>query len=391
MVMSISKSPTLNSPELKLLILCAGNFQNEKAFSGSARNLFIALEKRNCVYQKVNIGGNSYAEGRLPTRLFRKVDRFGFEDRFRSNSKLAYTLNSLRAKKTVSKYPDFNACLIYGTYFDLNIQTPLYCYFDATVAQVANAKKWGFAKASNRTLNRIFEDQKKLFHKCSAIFPRSEWAAKSVIEDYDLSREKICVASAGVNFQLEPYPHQSYDRQSILFIGREFELKGGPLILDAFRQTRQKLPHARLVIIGCTPDIKEPGVEIIGSISKDVSGGMDKLLTYYSEASIFCLMSNFEAFGISLVEAMHCGVPCVVPKRYAFPEIIVDNVTGRHIEKPDAYNLSQVFIDLLSDPSRLKKMGDAGQQHVQQNYTWDEAARRIHERIQKDLFKPSKV
>ena len=371
--------------EVRLLILCAGDFKNERAFSGSARNLFNALEKRGCVYHKANVAGNMYAQGGLPTRIFRKLDRFNIENRYRTTSKIAYQINTLRARSTAKKYKQFNACLIYGTDFNPKLSVPTYCYFDATAAQVIAAKKWTYETAWPRTLNRIFGDQKKLFQSCAGVFPRSQWAGQSVLEEYELPQEKICVAGAGVNYQLDALPHQSYDKQTILFIGREFELKGGPLIVEAFRATRKILPKAKLVIIGCNPPIQEPGIEIVGPISKDVEGGLERILTYFSESSIFCLMSSFEAFGIALVEAMHCGVPCVVPKRYAFQEIVVDKVTGRHVLDPNPLELSRVFTELLSDPKRLKEMGVAGKEHVHRNYTWDAAAKCIHERIARDL------
>lgn len=384
--MNLFESSQNKHPEVRLLILCAGNFENEQAFSGSARNLFMALDDLGCVYYKANVAGNAYARGGLPTRLMRKLDFLKLENRYRTTSKIAYMINSLRARRTAKKNSEYNACLIYGTDFNPKLTVPTYCYFDATVAQVAKAKKWTFANASVRTLNRIFNDQKILFNSCTGIFPRSEWAAQSVVNDYSIGRDKITVAGAGVNHRMSPLPHQSYDRHSILFIGRQFELKGGPMILDAFKLARKRLPEAKLVIIGCNPGINEPGVEIVGPISKDIPGGLDLLLKYFSEASIFCLMSSFEAFGIAIVEAMQCGVPCVVPGRYAFPEMVIDSVTGHTISEPDPLKLSVTFIQMLSNPDLLERMGNAGKEHVKQNYTWSMAAKRIHKRIQRDLL-----
>lgn len=386
--MKALKSTKNRYPEVRLLILCTGNFENEQAFSGSARNLFMALDDLGCVYHKANVAGNTYARGGLPTRIMRKIDIFKLENRYRTTSKVAYIINSYRARSTAKKYPDYNACLMYGTDFNPGLTVPTYCYFDATVAQVAKARKWTFAKASKRTLKRIFNDQKNLFNLCTGIFPRSEWAAESVINDYGIDRGKIRVVGAGVNHRMTPLTHQFYDNKSILFIGRQFELKGGPLILEAFRLTRKKLPAAKLVIIGCNPAIDETGVEIIGPISKDAPGGLTLLLKYFNEASIFCLMSSFEAFGIAIVEAMQCGVPCVVPAEYAFPEMVVDGVTGRTISEPDPLKLSEIFIHMLSNPDLLQRMGNAGKEHILQNYSWSIAASRIHERIQRDLEKP---
>lgn len=385
--MRIFESPQNKYPEVRLLILCAGNFENEHAFSGSARNLFMALDDLGCVHHKANVAGNLYVRGGLFTRIMRKLDIYKLEDLYRTTSKVAYMINNYRAQRTAEKYPGFNSCLIYGTDFNPFLNAPTYCYFDATVAQVVKAKKWEFARASDRTLKRIFNDQKNLFDQCTGIFPRSEWAAKSVIDDYNIKKAKISVTGAGVNHRMTPLPHKSYDGQSILFIGREFELKGGPLILEAFRLARKKLPSAQLVIIGCNPGINEEGVEIIGPISKDVPGGLALLMKYFSEASVFCLMSSFEAFGIAVVEAMQCGVPCVVPAKYAFPEIVIDGVTGRTLSEPDPIKLSEIFIEMLSNPGLLEQMGMDGKEHIRLNYSWSMAANRIHGRIKTDLLK----
>jgi|LSQX01.1.fsa_nt_gb glycosyltransferase involved in cell wall biosynthesis len=384
--MSILESHKNNYPEVRLLILCAGNFENEHAFSGSARNLFMALDDLGCVHHKANVAGNLYVRGGLFTRILRKLDIYKLEDLYRTTSKAAYMINSFRAQRTAKKYPGFNSCLIYGTDFNPLLSVPTYCYFDATVAQVVKAKKWEFTRASERSLQRIFNDQKNLFDQCTGIFPRSEWAAKSVIDDYGINCEKINIAGAGVNHRVSPLQHESYARQSILFIGRDFERKGGPLILEAFRLARKQLPSARLVIIGCNPGINETGVEITGPISKDAPGGLALLLKHFSEASLFCIMSNFEPFGIVVLEAMQSSVPCILPNNYAFPEMVIDGVTGSTISEPDPLKLSDAFIQMLSDPALLERMGNAGREHFKKNYSWSTTANRIHNRIQKDLL-----
>ena len=287
--------------------------------------------------------------------------------------------------RSPASIPGFNACLLYGTNYRPALHVPMYCYFDATVAQVAAAAGWEFARFSPQHIAAIQAWQQEVFEGCACIFPRTRWAGQSVAEEYGVPAARILAAGAGANHLAEPKPHAPYDSQRILFIGTEFERKGGPLILDAFRMLKQDFPEATLAIVGCAPAIEEAGVEIIGRIRKDEAGGLDRLLEEYRRASLFCIMSHFEPFGIVIIEAQHSYVPCVVPARFAFTETVVDGQTGRHVAEYDPRLLAQTWAELFADPDRLRVMGQAAHDHVQSTWTWEAAAARIETRILADL------
>jgi len=385
-VKSVNVVSENTDPAVRLLILSAGDPESERAFSGSLRSLCRALERRGIVHHKANVNGytDSFARAPLPIRVLQRVDKRNRIGHYRY-SRLAFLRNSRRGRRAAAAHAGFNACLMYGTTFNPALEVPTYCYFDATAAQVCRAGQWTLGRLPKGKAQAVIDYQKRVFDSCTAIFPRSRWAAASVASDYGVPAGKVCVASAGPNHVVDPLPHKAYDAQTILFIGRDFERKGGPLIVEAFRRLREDLPDARLVIIGCTPPLEEPGIEIVGPVSKDSPGGLQRLLEYYSQASLFCVMSSFEPFGIVIVEAQDAHVPCVVPKRFAFTEMVVDAVTGRHVDKDDPALLARVFVELLPNPARLEAMGKAAHEHVRANYTWDVAAQRIHERIQQDL------
>ena len=372
--------------DVRLLVLCAGDPESERAFSGSARALITALERRGIVHHKANVLGHTdtFKRGSLPIRILRKLDRFGMEEAYRW-SEFSFSRNTDRAHRVAKQHVGFNACLMYGTTFCPELNVPTYCYFDATAAQVRAARAWEFATFPDATANVIIAYQKRVFDQCTAIFPRTEWAAKSVREDYGIPKARVVPAGAGANYLADPLPHGPYDTQTILFVGIDFERKGGPLVVEAFRKIRATMPKARLVLVGCEPHIDEPGIEIVGKITKDAPGGKERLLKLYSEASVFCMMSHFEPFGIVVIEAQNSGVPCVLPDRFAFPEMIRDGETGRLVNKYDANRLAEVLGGLLSSPAKLAKMGQAAHEYVHTHWTWDAAAERIHNRILHDI------
>lgn len=376
---------TLSTP-LKLLTLCAGDPQNERTFSGSARSLFRALEKQGCIHHTANVLGHfdPFKRGTLPIRILRKIDRFNLEENYRW-SKLGCARNTQRAHAAAQQNPGYNACLMYGTNYLPQLNVPTYCYFDTTAAEILRSQAWEFQHFSPLKAQAIIDYQAQVFNHCTTVFPRSQWAAQSCYNDYHLPPEKVCAAGAGFNHQATPPPHAAYDKQVILFIGIDFERKGGPLILEAFRKTQQTYPQAILRIMGCTPAIDEPGVEIIGRIPKDEPGGLDKILQHYSQASIFTIMSHYEPFGIVIPEAAYSAVPCVVPKQYAFTETVQDGITGYHVAEYEPDLLAETFNKMLADPDKLQQMGQAAHQFAKNHWTWDAAATTIHNRILHDL------
>ena len=371
---------------VRLLVLCAGDPEGARPFSGSARSLFQALERQDAVHHKANVYGltDPFAPGPLPLRVARRLDRLALEDAYRWTER-AFARNTRRAERIAAANPGYNACLMYGTNYCPQLDVPTYCYFDATAAQVWAARAWEFAHFSAGKAARIIAYQQRVFDQCACVFPRTRWAAGSCIHDYHLPRERVEAIGAGPNYYAEPLPHGPYDRQSILFVGSEFERKGGPLLLDAFRRVRAELPGATLRIVGCAPEIDEPGVEVLGRIQKDAPGGLDRLLRIYSEASVFCMMSHFEPFGIVVIEAQNCRVPCVLPGRFAFPEMVRDGETGCLIGAYEAGELAHTLTGLLRDPARLEFMGAAGHAFVRSEFTWDTTAARMLARIQRDL------
>lgn len=205
------------------------------------------------------------------------------------------------------------------------------------------------------------------------LFPWSEFTRQSMINDYGVNPDRIIAAGAGANFVSHNIENKRYDTQTALFVGYEFERKGGYVLLEAWDQVRKVLPNAQLNIVGPRdkPDTLMEGVHWIGRVED-----RQQLQQYYDEATVFVMPSIFEPWGHVFTEAMGMGLPCVGSDSCAMPEIIQDGETGLITEVNNAESLAAALITLLGDPAKAEAMGKQAYARMESGNTWDDVVDR---------------
>jgi glycosyltransferase involved in cell wall biosynthesis len=211
-----------------------------------------------------------------------------------------------------------------------------------------------------------------VFERCRRVLTLSEWTRRSVIDDYGIDPDRVVAVGAGSNLA-DPLPHRpDPDRPTVLFVGRDWEQKGGPLLLDAFRIVRARIPAARLVIVGCTPPLgAEPGVEALGPLDHDRLRGL------YAAAGCFALLSPFDAFPNVILEAGAAGLPVVSTDEGSRGEVVVHGVTGLLTPTRDPADVAGALAAVLGDPATAAAMGRAAAERVAERFTWPVVGRRV--------------
>lgn len=200
----------------------------------------------------------------------------------------------------------------------------------------------------------------------------SENVARSLEEDYGVPRGRIAVVGAGANVFPAEAPRCD-DGQTLLFVGKAFERKGGPILLQAFARLARARPKARLLVAGPTapPRGLPAGATWLGPIS------LDEVPALCAQATVLVLPTLQEPFGIALLDAMACGLPCVGTAIEAIPEIVLDGETGLLVPPGDAVALAATLERLLADPVRARAMGARGRARVAARFRWEQVADRL--------------
>ncbi|MFZ2314496.1 MAG: glycosyltransferase family 4 protein [Gammaproteobacteria bacterium] len=173
--------------------------------------------------------------------------------------------------------------------------------------------------------------------RCKLAIFSSDWAARSAIELYGANRDAVKVVPFGAN--IDSYPsyeevcqlinRRSKDKIKLLFLGKEWERKGGDTVLAVARTLHEAGHAVELTIVGCMPPEPSPSyVTCLGFISKHEQEGKEHIRQLLSETHFLFVPSRAEAYGIVFCEANAFGVPCLTTYIGGIGTVVRDNVNG---------------------------------------------------------------
>ena len=156
-----------------------------------------------------------------------------------------------------------------------------------------------------------------------------------------------------------------------------FEAKKGQCyLLNAFSQIADFYPDLHLVLAG-----RDAGV--LNNLSQQVSQlGLDKRVLFlldvphaqigglFASATLFCLSSVAEPFGIVLLEAGVFSLPVIATRVGGVPEIIRDKKDGILVDSGDSTQLAEGIRALLDEPDRALALGTSLHDRVLQEFSW---------------------
>lgn len=167
-------------------------------------------------------------------------------------------------------------------------------------------------------------------------------------------------------------------------VARLAEQKNHQVLLAAWQQVISRLPEARLLIVGDGPLRSELTKQVDAYGIRDsviFLGWRNDIADLLHALDLFVLSSKHEGFGLVLLEAMAAQKPIVATRVSAIPEVVQDGETGLLVsptdladDGADATALAKAIHQLLADPERAKKMGQAGHKRLKSQFTVERMA-----------------
>jgi glycosyltransferase involved in cell wall biosynthesis len=200
---------------------------------------------------------------------------------------------------------------------------------------------------------------RRLFASASWLVPWSMWVRDSLCRDYGVDPARISVVPPGVDLSLfadSEAQQRAAGPVRILFVGGDFERKGGQLLLDCFRAGISAECELHLV----TPYPVPPGPGI--HVYPDLTPNDPRLMALYRTADIFALPTYADCLGIAALEAMAAGLPVVSTRVGALPEVVEHGRSGLLVQAGSAEQLGRALRRLAADSDLRERMARRGRE-----------------------------
>jgi glycosyltransferase involved in cell wall biosynthesis len=166
------------------------------------------------------------------------------------------------------------------------------------------------------------------------------------------------------------------DRRILVFTGRLVSWKGLPILLRAWRAIHPRHPDTLLLLVGggsadiynCEDELKTFVRENDLSDSVRFTGDVDNVQDYLRASDAFVFPTLNEAFGVSLIEAMACGLPVVSTDNGGIKDIVTHRQDGLIARTGDEASLCQAIEEILEKPEQAEALGYAARNTALEKY-----------------------
>lgn len=238
---------------------------------------------------------------------------------------------------------------------------------------------------------------KKYIQQNTQFLVKSELAKQFLIHK-GIRAENICTVGVGIDTQMlsnneveccEPlYQKMKSDSNELklLYIGRFEKRRNIPFIIDIFQKVLEKCSNARLYMVGSgEKEYLEAAFDYM-----DKTGVRDKvfwqekmeqkyLSNIYRLADFFLLPTEYEIFGMVLLEAMYYGTVVLTTNNGGSSTLIDNSINGFILEDSDAGKWSDIIEDVYSDKEKMLSIQKSATEKIANEFIWDEVAQKIIE------------
>lgn len=282
----------------------------------------------------------------------------------------------------------------------LDTDLPIFYSSDAT-ARLMFEYYFEFSELSARAIRQADELERRAIARADGVIYPTHWAARSAIDHYKADPEKVHVIPFGANFQNTPDRGTALTSRpgptlNLLFVGVNWERKGGPIAVAALRELVARGIDAELTVVGCVPPetVDRDRVTIFPFLDKNDAVQAEKLSSLYLASDFLLLPTRNECYGIVFCEAAAHGVPSISTATGGVSDVIRDGVTGFVLPmEAGGKDYADRIMTIVSDKDRLAALRRNARDDYENRLNWTVWAARtktiMDEAIAK--YQPQKV
>jgi glycosyltransferase involved in cell wall biosynthesis len=244
--------------------------------------------------------------------------------------------------------------------------------------------------------NRLARLRDAIFRRCDGYVAISPALARAY-RDAGLPEERLRLIPQGVDIErFAPAADRAAVRRRLdlpaagpllVYAGSLIERKGIDVLLRSWQRLHDRRPQASLVLVGNDAFPDDPGAAAFlaeqlsmlrGAAGEAVHrvGVRDDVAAYLQAADVFVFPSRREGFGTVMIEAMACGLPCVVAALPDITDFIFDTPepSGMVVPQDSPEALAEAVEALLAEPDRARAIGEAARRRAVQRFSLERIA-----------------
>lgn len=212
---------------------------------------------------------------------------------------------------------------------------------------------------------------KKILEHANAITVTGTKTKKDLIKWCDISPNGIYILPHAVD--IERFSPKSNPKEyDVITVARLYEVKNLDILLKSIKLVKQRIPDIKVAIIGGGP--KKNSLQSLSNKLElqenvDFLGYKSDVEKYYPLGKIYVLTSKWEGIPFALIEAMSCGLPCIVSNVGDISDIIQNNKNGILINNPmDVEGYASAIVKLLGDKNLYKKLSKNALKEIKERH-----------------------
>jgi len=257
------------------------------------------------------------------------------------------------------------------------------------IPTIFTAHGWSFAEGMYFLRKNIVILAEKLASRyCSKIICVSEYDNQLALKYRITPEEKIMTIHNGVEItnhkpQTTNKLKAPNSKLQIVFVGRLDKQKDSELLLEAFSELPDNIKSkAEVLIIGDGPKLEKlqtinnklqiDNVRFLGGLPRE------KVFEILRESDVFVLISNWEGFPRSILEAMSCALPVIASDVGGVSEALTPEI-GFLIKRGDKERLKKALTELIENKELREKMGRAAHERVEKEFSLERMLKKTFE------------
>ena len=269
---------------------------------------------------------------------------------------------------------DYDFVVLRDNFLGISLDIPVAFVGDVTFDQFRhylNVKEGYYRDLAESTEQQMIDGVDLLLYS-------SEWARNDAINHYHAKKSKIHVVEFGANI---PHPSDyqaeiAMDVCNLVFIGRNWEKKGGDKVLGAYKKLKSGGFPCTCTLIGSVPpdfsENEDSDLTLIPFLDKSKPDDLERLCNILKTAHFLVLPTEFDAYGIVFCEASAYGVPSIAANVGGVSQPVREGKNG-FLLPPDATaeDYAEKIKAVFSDKENYLKLRQSSRREYETRLNWD--------------------